>query len=184
MMQELVTARLRILIRNKEAYEALFARHSDAELMQLLGMDDEAQLQREKQKVVQGMCTYRTSLMICHLQDADTKEIIGSFAFHNWYPEHRRSEIGYYLRPAYREKGFMREALSVLIPYGFEQLNLNRIEAIIAPDNEASKALVAGWRFRQEGLLKEHYIVAGQTEDSLIFGLTLTEYDQMIANKG
>jgi ribosomal-protein-alanine N-acetyltransferase len=184
MISWLETARMRIRVVGKEDYYQLFADHSDEQLMELLGFDTEAQLEREKQKIALGMCTYRTSVVIFHLLDKETGITMGAFSFHNWYPEHRRSEIGYHTREQYRGKGYMREALASLIPYGFETMNLNRMEAIIAPYNEASQALVKAWQFRQEGLLKEHYMVDGVIEDSLIFGLTRSEYNQIIANKG
>lgn len=88
------------------------------------------------------------------------------------------------LRPNCRGKGRMREMLSVMIPYGFKERNLNRMKVISTPKHKASKAVVNKWDFWQDGLLKEHDIVHGDTEDSLLFGLTRKEYDQMIANKG
>lgn len=184
MIEWLETARMRIRVVGKDDYYALFEQHSDAELIEMLGFEDTARLELEKHKIKLGMCTYRTSVVVFHLLDKDSGITMGGFSFHNWYPEHRRSEIGYVMREAYRGKGLMREALDALIPYGFEKLNLNRMEAVIAPFNEASKALVKGWQFREEGILKEHYIVDGVIEDSLIFGLTRNEYNQIIANKG
>ncbi|GAA4453673.1 GNAT family protein [Rurimicrobium arvi] len=183
MTQLLTTERMHLRVFEKEAYYALVNSHSDEELMVLLGFDEPSQLELEKRKVREGMCTYRTSVSIFHMLHKDSGAFIGSMAFHNWYPEHRRAEIGYITRPEWRRQGLMREALATTIPYGFEVLNLNRMEAVIAPYNIASQALVKAWNFRQEGHMKEHYMVNGQLEDSLLFALTRSEYDQLLLNK-
>ena len=65
----------------------------------------------------------------------------------------------------------MNEALRALIGYGFEHLNLNRIEADIDPLNEASLKTVKRLGFVREGLLRERWIVNGEISDSVIYGL-------------
>jgi ribosomal-protein-alanine N-acetyltransferase len=70
----------------------------------------------------------------------------------------------------------MKEAVAPVIRYGFEQMQLNRIEAFIGSANEASQRLVKALGFREEGLLRKHYIKDGIAEDSLVFGLLRSEY--------
>jgi ribosomal-protein-alanine N-acetyltransferase len=58
---------------------------------------------------------------------------------------------------SWKEKGIMTEALQAIIPYGFDQLQLNRIEAFIGPNNTPSLKLMHKFGFQQEGLLRAHY---------------------------
>ena len=53
----------------------------------------------------------------------------------------------------------------------FNQLQLNRLEADIDPENRASAALLIKCGFQLEGLLKERWIVNGKITDSEIYGL-------------
>jgi ribosomal-protein-alanine N-acetyltransferase len=175
----LESPRLRIRIDNAEHYIEQLSTASDEALMQYFGFKTAEELQNQKDKVKGGMKTYRTTFQIFQLMKKENQEIIGSFAFHNWYPMHQRAEIGYAMNnEEYKRKGYMKEALQVIIPYGFDYLNINRMEAFIHPDNTASRRLVEGYGFLQEGLLKEHYYSDGQMGDSMLFALLRTAYEQ------
>ena len=65
----------------------------------------------------------------------------------------------------------MTEAIDPIIGYGFNTLNLNRIEAYVGPDNLASLSILKKQNFKNEGLLKSHYFKNGIAEDSLVFAL-------------
>lgn len=83
-------------------------------------------------------------------------EFIGScgyYGFHAWY---KRAGFGYELSRNYWRRGIMTEALSAMIDYGFGELGLNRVEAVIMPGNTASIKLLEKLGFRKEGLLEEY----------------------------
>lgn len=83
----------------------------------------------------------------------------------------RRAEVGYALaRHAWRQ-GFLQEALTALIDYGFVQLDLNRIEADTDPRNEASKRSLEKLGFVNEGFLRERWHVNGEVCDTDFYGL-------------
>lgn len=65
----------------------------------------------------------------------------------------------------------MSEALKAIIPYGFSELKLNRIEALVAPGNVPSIRLMQKNNFIQEAVLKQHYFHEGKFDDSLMFAL-------------
>jgi RimJ/RimL family protein N-acetyltransferase len=62
-------------------------------------------------------------------------------------------DIGYALLPAYRGRGYAREAAAACLAYGFDTLKLPRIVAITAPDNLASGLLLESIGLRYQGLL-------------------------------
>lgn len=176
MKNSLETERLFIRIETAAEYKHFFKTLDDKALREYFGLNNE-ELEVQKTKVNGGMTTYRMSFRMFHLIEKNSNKIIGDFAFHNWFPMHSRAEVGYGLRlEDYKNKGFMKEALPVIFKYGFEEMKLNRMEAIIGPNNIASQKLVLGNGFIQEAILKEHYCENGVIEDSLIFRLLHSEY--------
>jgi [ribosomal protein S5]-alanine N-acetyltransferase len=176
----LETERLNIRIDKAEDYIQAFNTLSDENLMLHFGFTNLKELETQKMKVKGGMSTYRTSFQVFQLIEKGTEQIVGSFGFHNWYPTHQRAEIGYAMNAEeHKQKGYMKEAMNVIIPYGFEYLKLNRMEALIHPDNTPSIKLVKHYAFTQEGLLKEHYYSDGQMGDSMLFALLRKEYEQI-----
>ncbi|QHW34948.1 GNAT family N-acetyltransferase [Paenibacillus rhizovicinus] len=95
--------------------------------------------------------------------------IIGTCGFHSWTKEHAKAEIGYELSPAYWQQGIMSEALGSVIPYGFESMGLNRIEAFIDPDNISSRKLLEKAGLREEGLLRDYFYEKGRFVDAVLF---------------
>lgn len=177
-MKTIDTERLLIRIDSEEDYKKTFESYPDEELKVFFGLDDAA-LEIQRLKLAGGLTTYRTSVVFFHLQEKQSGKVIGNFAFHNWYALHRRSEIGYALYDtASRNRGFMKEAFPAIMAYGFDTLNLNRMEAFIDPENAASRKLVERAGFRQEGLLKDHYCQNGVIGDSVLYGLLAKEYYQ------
>ena len=82
--------------------------------------------------------------------------IIGScgiYGFHTW---NKRASIGYELARSYWRQGIMTEALSAIIDFGFGEIELNRLEAVVMPENTASIKMLEKLGFRKEGLLEEY----------------------------
>ena len=82
-----------------------------------------------------------------------------------------KAEIGYDLAQSYWRQGYMSEALRAMLAYGFERLQLNRIEALVMPGNEASAVLLQRLGFVEEGLLREFAFFKGQYYDLRLFSL-------------
>ncbi len=83
--------------------------------------------------------------------------IIGTLGFNNYTLNHR-AEIGYDLHREHWNKGYITEALKEIIEYGFDVLEVNRIEAEIIPENKASGRVLEKAGFSKEGLLRAwHY---------------------------
>ncbi|ESU27601.1 acetyltransferase, ribosomal protein N-acetylase [Flavobacterium limnosediminis JC2902] len=159
-----------------EVYAFVFQHYNDDELKVFLGFSTEDELSKEKIKFEKGMTTYNRSFVNFQLIDKQTNAIIGACGFHTWFTEHNRAEIGYALfSESHKGKGIMTEALKAVIGYGFKTMNLNRIEALIGPNNEASLRLVQKLNFTKEGHLRKHYFKNGFAEDSVVFSLLREE---------
>jgi ribosomal-protein-alanine N-acetyltransferase len=100
----------------------------------------------------------------------------GYYGFHGW---HRRAGIGYELARSVWKRGIMTEALRGIIQFGFERIGLNRIEAVVMPENEGSVRLLGGLGFQQEGVLREYENWGGRgCIDLLMFSLLRREYGE------
>ncbi|WP_240056686.1 GNAT family N-acetyltransferase [Bacillus mesophilum] len=97
--------------------------------------------------------------------------IIGSCGFHNGVPKHFRTEIGFELSKAYWGKGIAAEAIKAVVNYGFDHLNINRIEALIEPANQPSQKVVEKIGFIKEGLLRNYEYTNGKFDDLYIYSL-------------
>lgn len=96
---------------------------------------------------------------------------IGTCGYHKWMKQHRRAEIGYDLAKSSWHKGLMKEALEAVIRFGFTQMSLNRIGAIVHPKNVASVKLLKRLGFQKEGLLKDLYLKDGGFHDHWLLAL-------------
>ena len=102
--------------------------------------------------------------------------LVGKCAIFDLAPQCRRAEIGYGLARQDWGCGYAREALSALLRFGFEALDLNRVEADVDPRNLRSLRVLERLGFKNEGVLRERWIVGGEVSDSAIYGLLKRDF--------
>ncbi|HEY8957133.1 GNAT family N-acetyltransferase [Chitinophaga sp.] len=107
---------------------------------------------------------------------AGKDELIGTCGYHKISKIHFKAEIGYDLRPSYWGKGIMKEAVSVMLDYGYEELQFNRIEAFVDPDNLASSKLLTRLGFRYEGFLRDAFFEKGKFVNAELYSLLRSEH--------
>ena len=105
-------------------------------------------------------------------------KIIGSCGYHNWEKEHFKAEIGFEVTPEFWRKGVMTEVLQSILRYGFEAMELNRIEALYDIENLASKKTLEKAGFVYEGVLRQSAFEKGHFCDAAICSLLKKEHVQ------
>lgn len=95
--------------------------------------------------------------------------LLGVIGHYRIRPEHFRAEIGYMLLPEFQGRGIITEAITKVLEYGFEVMQLHSIEAIIDPENEASAKVLEKNNFVKEAHLKENEFYNGKFIDSVIY---------------
>jgi ribosomal-protein-alanine N-acetyltransferase len=80
--------------------------------------------------------------------------VIGTIGFMWWNRDNRSAEVGYSLSRAFWNRGIMTEALSAVLGFGFERMNLHRIEAQHAVGNDASGRVMEKCGMAREGVLR------------------------------
>lgn len=106
--------------------------------------------------------------------DADN-ELIGTIGYWRIDIENHRAEIGYILHRDFHRKGLMHEAMQEVIDYGFKQMNLHSVEAVVNPANAGSIGLLLKNNFVKEALFKEDYFFEGRFLDSAVYSLLTTK---------
>ncbi len=85
--------------------------------------------------------------------------LIGDCGFGHIDEPKRPTELGYMLAKEYWGNGFMSEVLNTILPFGFDQLHLHRIQAWTHPDNATSAHLLEKFGFKKEGTLREYIYI-------------------------
>ncbi|MDB5198079.1 MAG: alanine acetyltransferase [Chitinophagaceae bacterium] len=101
----------------------------------------------------------------------NVNRIIGIIGYHRIVNEHYRAEIGYMLNPQYWNTGLMSEAITKVIGFGFNEMKLHSIEAIINPKNMASRKILEKFNFIKEAYFKENFFFEGEFFDSEVYSL-------------
>lgn len=171
------TERLLLKGLSPEDMSAIFNDLPKSEIKEILGHRSEEDYQKEEYKHLNGYSSYNRSFKLFLLVHRESGLIIGRCGLHNWNQDNKRAEIGYVMHDdAFRQKGLMSEAVKAILDYGFKELNLNRIEALVGVSNIPSIKILENHNFQKEGILRQHVYVSGNFEDSILFSKLFDEH--------
>ncbi len=89
---------------------------------------------------------------------------------------HEKAGFGYILNRAYWNRGYMSEALGLLLNYAFSVLELNRVESHHYADNPASGRVMEKCGMRREGLMRQECKIKGIFRDCVHYGILREEW--------
>ncbi|APJ03114.1 GNAT family N-acetyltransferase [Silvanigrella aquatica] len=97
-------------------------------------------------------------------------KIIGSIGFEKLYklPTHQ-AEIGYWLSKKYWGQGIMPKVIQKVCEYGFSELSLARISAMVFIFNIPSCKVLEKSGFIKEGVLRNFFLQNGNIFDGVIY---------------
>lgn len=110
------------------------------------------------------------------IEHKETKKMIGSIDFVHWLPNHKVAEIGYVLSQEYWGKALMTEAAKALITFGFEKMDVIRIEARCVTDNLRSERVMQKVGMSFEGILRKSMFTKGVHRDMKIYSILKEEF--------
>jgi len=150
----------------------VFSIFANPETVRYFGKHPFTELSQAKERIIQSITAFRNKEGIRWAITLNTSnELIGSAGIWRIERSHFRGELGYELSPDYWGKGIMKEALSEIVKFGFEQIKIHSIEANTDPENIASRKLLESLGFKQEGLLRESFYFDGKFYDNVIYSL-------------
>jgi ribosomal-protein-alanine N-acetyltransferase len=74
-------------------------------------------------------------------------EPVGTICIYNLEPVENRAEIGFELLPEFQGRGLMREALTVVLDFAQNKLQLQTTVGVFHPDNNSSKKILTAAGF-------------------------------------
>jgi ribosomal-protein-alanine N-acetyltransferase len=77
--------------------------------------------------------------------------------------------VGYSLDEKQQGKGYMKEAVKLVVAYAFEELELHRIEATTLVDNEKSQRVLKNSGFKELGTSEKYLYINGEWRDHVVF---------------
>ncbi|MBL3593427.1 MAG: GNAT family N-acetyltransferase [Synergistaceae bacterium] len=174
---ERTTARLRLGPLDLAQTEGLHRVWTDPRVVEYLVAEpfDEPARSAEMIEILRGLFAKGEGIRwaVSLLPDGD---VIGTCGFHKWAREHRRAEIGYELDSRHWRQGFMGEALTAALEYGFHEMDLNRVEAFVTVGNRLSRGFLAKMGFTLEGTLRHYEWARGRFQDQWLFSLLREEW--------
>jgi RimJ/RimL family protein N-acetyltransferase/uncharacterized glyoxalase superfamily protein PhnB len=99
----------------------------------------------------------------------ETRETIGFLGFLGFG---ENSGFGYAIHPAYRLKGYAAEAARAALSFGFQQMDIDRVELWIHEGNTASRRLAQSLGFEKRGCFRQMYPREGRSRETLVYGNT------------
>jgi len=169
----------RLVLREPAADDAqrVFELLGDADEMRWLGRNPIADLE-EAQTLIAMLIQQQVSgegfRWVLSL-NGDT-ELIGSCGLFRWSHQNRSAHIGYDLFPAHQGQGLMHEAISEILEYAFEVMELNRVVAEIHGDNRPSLNVAQRLGFALEGVQREAGRWQNEFHDLQLWSLLATDW--------
>jgi len=81
------------------------------------------------------------------------------------------ASLGYWIGLPFARHGLMTAAVRAVLPFGFENLKLHRIEAACLPSNEPSLRLLRRTGFTEEGFARGYLKIDGVWRDHVLFAM-------------
>ncbi|MCK5052134.1 MAG: GNAT family N-acetyltransferase [Candidatus Cloacimonetes bacterium] len=147
----------------------------------LLIFNQQLSLEREKM-ILQDMI--KNNAQIFAIVDADSDNLIGNCSIFRINERNRKAEVGIFIGDKnYWNKGYGSEALSLLIDYGFNILNLNNIMLEVFSYNKRAINSYKKVGFKEIGRRREAIIFAGEKHDEIYMDILANEFESIYIKK-
>lgn len=84
--------------------------------------------------------------------------------------------LGYWIGRPHARRGYMTEAVALILGYAFERLKLHRVEAACLPANNPSRDLLKKAGFAEEGYARQYLCIDGKWQDHVLHALLAEEW--------
>ncbi len=105
----------------------------------------------------------------------EDERLIGSCGFVSKDAQRTSAEIGYWLGKPYWGKGYAVEAARALVRFGFEQMNLERVEAKCFVENRAGQRVIEKLGMKFEGTDRSE-VIKGEYPELNMYGISREDW--------
>jgi ribosomal-protein-alanine N-acetyltransferase len=110
--------------------------------------------------------------------EKESGECIGLIAFFSMDTSNRHGEIEYVIGPAFQGKGYATEMTKAVIAFGFEKINLHRIEIDCRTENEASRRVIEKCGLTYEGVFRDFFWRKDHYEGRRVFSILKQDWSE------
>ncbi|MGM7684752.1 GNAT family N-acetyltransferase [Cytobacillus sp. Hm23] len=157
--------------------EHIYSYGSNEEVAKYVTWDAHKSLSDTKAFVDFALCQYENkNVAPWGIEYKEDGKLIGTADFILWQPNHNRAEIGYVLSPAYWGKGIATEAAKEIITFGFNHMDLVRIQARCFIDNIGSERVMQKLGMTFEGIIRKGMLAKDKHRDIKMYSILKEEF--------
>ena len=109
--------------------------------------------------------------------EKESGECIGQIAYFLVDSKNHFAEIEYCIGAAFQCRGYATEATKAVIAFGFEKINLHKVQICTKTINAKSKRVIEKCGFTYEGTLRDYFCMNGEYVGRLYFSILRSEYE-------
>ncbi|MBD3404382.1 GNAT family N-acetyltransferase [candidate division GN15 bacterium] len=172
-----VTIRLRQL---KRSDAASFAHNAnDRQVTRYLHLPHPYTLLDAQQWVKQTHSLARRKRMYAFgIEHKESRQVIGMVGLHHIDRANRLCELGYWIGRTYWRRGYTSEAIRLILPFAFDYLRMQRVQARVFHPNTASGKLLEKLGFTYEGCWRRAEYVHGRWFDVRWYAILKKEFSR------
>ena len=110
--------------------------------------------------------------------DKATWRLVGLCGFTEWYPVDARAEIAYGISKTYWGRGYIPEAVRMVLAFGFRVLGFEHIQAACVIENVASERVMQKVGMSFDTILHEYSFIKERYEDLKLYSIQRQDYLQ------
>jgi ribosomal-protein-serine acetyltransferase len=103
-------------------------------------------------------------------------EMVGGLLFFALDRRVNSTEIGYWLGANATGRGLMRKAITAMLEFVFEELNINRLVLHADVRNRSSRAVAERLGFTLEGIERQSWILHGEYTDNALYAMLAEDW--------
>ncbi|WP_088013924.1 GNAT family N-acetyltransferase [Gottfriedia acidiceleris] len=175
-LPKLETNRLILRKLTKDDIEEMFLYGSNEEVSKYVSWETHKTLSDTKKFIDFVLNKYENSqVALWGIQYKGNGKLIGTIDFVWWDQKHKIGEIGYVISQDYWGKGIMTEAAKEVIKFGFDEMELIRIQARCFVENIGSSRVMEKVGMSFEGIIRKGMFVKGKHQDLKMYSILNNE---------
>jgi RimJ/RimL family protein N-acetyltransferase len=106
-----------------------------------------------------------------------TGTLLGACSISHIHPIYSYCNLGYWVRTSQRGRGIAGRAARLVAGFGFKELSLIRVEAVVAVGNQTSLRVAEKSGAHREGVLRNRIIVRDQILDAVMYSFVPKDFE-------
>ncbi len=109
--------------------------------------------------------------------EKDCGECIGQIAYFLVDSKNHFAEIEYCIGQEFQRRGYATEAAKAVIEFGFDKMNLHKVQICCKTINEPSRKVIEKCGLTYEGTLRDYFFMDGEYVGRHFFSILRSEYE-------